>query len=66
MKAKVKLKIKYEGPVTFSKEVAIDFNDDSNFISNQLNYELQVLLYNIKNLNQSLSYWNISHYEITI
>lgn len=64
MRAKVKLKIKYEGPITFSKEIFVDYNniDSSSIVS--INYELKVFLLNIKTLSQSITYWNNSDYII--
>lgn len=64
MKVKVKLNIKYEGPITFSKEIFVDYNntDHSPFL---IDYELKIFLSNIKNLNRSITYWNNSDYQIT-
>lgn len=63
MKAKVKLKIKYKGPITFSKEIFVDYNniDHSPFL---IDYELKTFLFNIKILNQSITYWNNYDYII--
>lgn len=65
MKAKVKLRIRYEGPITFSKEIFVDYNhtDHSPFL---IGYEFETLLLNIKTLNQSIAYWNNYDYQITI
>lgn len=48
MKAKVKLKIKYEGPITFSKEGLFDYNS---LARTSLDSELSVFLFNIKYLS---------------
>lgn len=62
MKAKVKLKIKYEGPITFSKESLFDYNS---LARTSLDSELTLFLFNIKYLNQCINYWSTSNYEIT-
>lgn len=62
MKAKVKLKIKYEGPIAFSKESLFDYNS---LARTSLDSELSLFLFNIKFLSQSISYWDTSNYEIT-
>lgn len=66
MKAKVKLNIKYKGPITFSREIFVDYNkmDRSSIVS--IDYELKIFLNNIKNLNRSIAYWDNSDYQITI
>lgn len=66
MKAKVKLKIKYEGPITFSKETFVDYNNINGSPIVLIDYELKVFLLNIKTLSQSITYWNNSDYQITI
>lgn len=65
MKAKVKLKIKYEGPITFSKEIFVDYNNLDSSSTVLISYELKIFLLNIKTLNQSITYWNNSDYQIT-
>lgn len=66
MKAKVKLKIKYEGPITFSKEIFVDCNNPDYSSIFLIDYQLKRFLLNIKALNKGIAYWNNSDYQITI
>lgn len=66
MRAKVKLNIKYEGPITFSKEIFVDYNNLNHSPIFLIDYELKTFLLNIKTLNQSIAYWDNYDYQITI
>lgn len=66
MKAKVKLNIKYNGQITFSKEIFVDYNNLDYSSVFLINYELKTFLLNIKILNQSITNWNKFDYQITI